>query len=191
MGARSRFSVVVALAGASCVLGPQPIHLHLLPALPPPDRCTVSGVLPVRFAVVDERRFRDHCGADVYGPYQNRSVYVPDRPIVEAVTQALDVRAAELGFSVAADGIPIEVSVHEVFNRFAPSMTEMHSEGTVRLVARIKVGERLRYIKVVDGYGHRADAVGFADLAERTLNLGLTDAVTTLLCDPAFVAALR
>lgn len=188
MRAHSLFSLTLALLGASCVLGTQTVKLHL-----PETRaagCAVSSAPKVSFRVVDERRIREHCGTDVYGPYQARARFVSNRPVPDVIAEALDTRARELGFDVVSGGVPVTVSINEVMNRFWPDMTEMHSEGTVRVLARIEIAGRASYVRLVEGHAHLAEAAGFPEVAEQTLNASLSDAVNRLLCDPELIAAV-
>lgn len=174
-----------------CALGLEHVDIAYLPAnqaqpIAGAERVPVDISVRTATSVEDER-----VGAKKNGYGIELGGLAPTRPVTQIVGDALAIELRRRGFPVQRSTTVTSIEVIRFWNDFKNGFFVAGTEADVTLAITVRTPTALLYSRTVSGRGGSdAVIVGTAGVAREALQGALTVAVSRIVDDPAYIAAL-
>ncbi len=134
---------------------------------------------------------RARIGAQVNGYGMEMAAIRSETEVTQIVQDAIAAELAQRGYSVGTTGARVNASVETFYNKFTTGLLAGKSTADVALTVTVtgRSGTEV-YSRRVAGQAERTVQIANGGNAARTLSEALNTALTELMADPAFTAAL-
>lgn len=179
-----------ALSLSACATSEDVVPVPYTPAAA--ARVPGAESITVTVASTDARtENRARIGAQINGYGMEMAAIRSDTEVTAVVQSAIAAELAQRGYSVGETGARVNASVETFYNDFTTGMFAGKSTGNVALTVTVtgRSGGEV-YSRRVTGMVERTVQIANGGNAATTLSQALNKALTDLMADPAFTAAL-
>jgi len=183
-------AALAALAVSACATSedvvPVPYTVSTAARVPGAESITVT------VASTDARtENRARIGAQVNGYGMEMAAIRSETEVTQVVQDAIAAELAQRGYTVGTSGARVNASVETFYNKFTTGLLAGKSTADVALTVTVtgRSGAQV-YSRRVTGQAERTVQIANGGNAARTLSEALGTALTELMADPTFTAAL-